>query len=111
MPENVDPTTLIPELTPRQSSPYSVVFTNHTPSSSFFSVQRGEEQLLLCPMCPETFAKEKVEDIQKHVNEHMDQDYKNCPMCNKKFDKDTPQKHFEEHVQEHFKDQQVAIDN
>ena len=114
LPDNCHPST-IPELVPRRPAPYSTCSNNNssnnsTPerSSAGASVMSSlvQHSLLKCPLCADTFDQEKVEDLQRHVNKHIDDNYKNCPMCNEKFDKDVPQKDFEEHVQQHFKDQQ-----
>ena len=54
----------------------------------------------------ETFPPDCVELLQQHVNHHID-NTKNCPMCDTKFEENIPQQDFEDHVQQHFAEQQV----
>ena len=98
-PENVGPSTLsstlssissVPELTPRAPAPYSFS------QPSFVSH---------CPLCQMEFTTESLLQIQEHVNRHIDESYHECPVCNMKFDMEVPQSQFEDHVQEHFRDQ------
>ena len=99
LPENIDPTVLIPELQPRNPAPYS---------SGSFSVEEttpntSEATMLECPMCDENFADGCQELLEKHVDQHLD-NVVECPICGKTYDKKN-QIVYEEHVQDHFKDQ------
>ena len=116
MPENVDPTTLIPELTPRTPAPYALSSSSSSSPTSPSSTANAppaeaiiidETAFLNCPLCEEKFPAQLVDKLQQHVNKHIDENYKNCPMCDQKFDKNVPQRVYEEHVQEHFTEQQV----
>ena len=62
---------------------------------------------LNCPLCEVTFPSDQIDKLQEHVNRHIDDTTKTCPMCPRLFDKDTSQRDYEEHVQEHFEQQQV----
>jgi len=115
MPENVDPTTLIPELTPRTPAPYASSSSSSSSPTSPSSTANAppaeatiidETAFLNCPLCEEKFPAQLVDKLQQHVNKHIDENYKNCPMCDQKFDKNVPQRVYEEHVQEHFAEQQ-----
>eukprot|EP00090_Calanus_glacialis_P014788 TRINITY_DN23665_c0_g1_i2.p1 TRINITY_DN23665_c0_g1~~TRINITY_DN23665_c0_g1_i2.p1 ORF type:complete len:231 (+),score=64.55 TRINITY_DN23665_c0_g1_i2:92-694(+) len=94
LPENIDPTVLIPELQPRNPAPYS-------------SGSSSEAAMLECPMCDENFAGGCQELLEKHVDQHLD-NVVECPICGKTYDKKN-QLVYEEHVQDHFKDQ-VPVD-
>ena len=97
-PENVGPTSLasvtsgtsIPELTPRAPAPYS--FSQPSLVSH-------------CPICQVEFGNENLEEVQRHVNRHMDESCRECPVCSEKFELTVPQDQYEAHVQEHFQDQ------
>ena len=89
MPENVGPTS-IPELTPRAPAPYS--FSQPSLVSH-------------CPICQVEFGNENLEEVQRHVNRHMDESCRECPVCSEKFELTVPQDQYEAHVQEHFQDQ------
>ena len=94
MPENIDPTTApIPELTARLPAPYS------------FAQTEAPAVVSQCPICEVEFTTENFLEIQQHVNRHIDESYRECPVCNQKFGKDIPQQQFEDHVQQHFQDQ------
>merc|ERR1719392_342973 len=111
MPENVDPTTLIPELTPRTPAPYGSSSSSsptspssraNAPPAPAEATFINETSLLNCPLCDDKFPAHQVDKLQQHVNKHIDENYKNCPMCDMKFDRNVPQREYEEHVQEHF---------
>ena len=54
-------------------------------------------------MCDENFAGGCQELLEKHVDQHLD-NVVECPICGKTYDKKN-QTVYEEHVQDHFKDQ------
>ena len=94
MPENIDPTTSsIPELNPRVPAPYS------------YAQPEVPAAVSHCPICEVEFTTQNFLEIQQHVNQHIDETYKECPVCNQKFGMDLPQAQFEDHVQQHFPQQ------
>jgi len=94
IPDNVGPTS-IPELVPRRPAPYSMG-----------AAAKPAATQLNCPLCEVTFPSDQIDKLQEHVNRHIDDTTKTCPMCPRLFDKDTSQRDYEEHVQEHFEQQQ-----
>jgi hypothetical protein len=99
LPENIDPTVLIPELQPRNPAPYSFEsFSGEETTTNTY-----EATILECPMCDEHFAGGCQELLEKHVDQHLD-NVVECPICGKTYDKKN-QTVYEEHVQDHFKDQ------
>jgi len=94
VPDNVGPTS-IPELVPRRPAPYSM---------GAAAIPAATQ--LNCPLCEVTFSSDQIDKLQEHVNRHIDDTTKTCPMCERLFDKDTSQRDYEEHVQEHFEQQQ-----
>ena len=95
MPEIVAPTSSIPELTPKSPAPYS-----SAPES-----RHEVKTILNCPLCEKTFPQDCLEELQAHVNNHIDTDTRSCPMCDARFGVEAPQSEYEAHVQEHFRDQ------
>ena len=99
MPEIVAPTSSIPELTPRVPAPYS----------SAPETMHEVKSILNCPLCEATFPKDNLLELQTHVNNHIDTDTRSCPMCEARFGVEAPQSEYEDHVQEHFRDQVIEI--
>ena len=95
IPEVVAPASPIPELTPRLPAPYRS--GPHT--------QHEVKNILNCPLCEETFPQNSLDELQAHVNNHIDTDTRSCPMCEARFGVEAPQSEYEAHVQEHFRDQ------
>ena len=100
MPEVVAPTSTIsaiPELTPRLPAPYS----------SGPETRHEVKTILNCPLCEATFPQDRLDQLQAHVDNHIDTDTdtRSCPMCEARFWVEAPQHEYEAHVQEHFRDQ------
>jgi len=110
LPENIDPTVLIPELQPRSPAPYSSGSSSEQ-SGEFYedaTPNTLDEAKLECPMCDTTFPIDCAELLQNHVHQHLD-NVVECPVCGKTYEK-TNQHEYEEHVQEHFKDQNQSLE-
>ena len=95
IPEVVAPASVIPELTPRLPAPYS----------SGPQTRHEVKTILNCPLCEATFPQDSLEQLQAHVNNHIDTDTRSCPMCEARFGVEAPQSEYEAHVQDHFRDQ------
>ena len=90
------PVSLVPELVPRRPAPYS--------SSSESATSASPD--LNCPLCEATFPAAGLAELQRHVNQHMEPEAgRSCPMCSAPFGRETTQRDYEEHVQEHFREQ------
>jgi len=133
-PENCDPTVLPPEIRPRQPAPYrisqsqpdieteggAVSDSTLEPETKRNTITEAEEiphvdepppgaaasqpQAPLednCPVCTISLPVGKV--LEKHVEQHFLNTLE-CPVCDKAFNKDN-QKEYEDHVQDHFKDE------
>eukprot|EP00092_Neocalanus_flemingeri_P001333 GFUD01001424.1.p1 GENE.GFUD01001424.1~~GFUD01001424.1.p1 ORF type:complete len:785 (-),score=233.53 GFUD01001424.1:792-3146(-) len=107
LPENIDPTVLIPELTPRTPAPYSSGSSSEQSGEYYEDATANsyEAAKLECPICDTTFPLGSAELLQNHVGQHLD-NLVECPVCGKTYDKKN-QMEYEEHVQEHFKEQVV----
>lgn len=99
IPEVVAPASVIPELTPRLPAPYS----------SGPQTRHEVKTILNCPLCEATFPQDSLEQLQAHVNNHIDTDTRSCPMCEARFGVEAPQSEYEAHVQDHFRDQSLSI--
>jgi len=101
IPENIDPTVLIPELQPREPASYSSAPEAVTPTSA-------KVAQLECPMCEETFAAGCTDLLEHHVEQHLENAVE-CPICGKSYDKKN-QAVYEEHVQGHFAEQSESLE-
>ena len=87
LPENIDPTVLIPELQPREPAPYSSVgCSEDSAEERVDNLAVVEEAELECPMCDERFGGDCHEALQQHVDQHLESVVE-CPLCGKTYDK------------------------
>jgi len=111
LPENIDPTVLIPELQPREPAPYSSIgCAGDSAEQSVENPVEAEPQKaeLECPMCDEKFGGECHEALQQHVDQHLESVVE-CPLCGKTYDKKN-QTLYEDHVQDHFTEQAQSLE-
>jgi len=105
VPDNADPTVPVPEMQPRSPAPYS----SSGPSSGAGPVEDPKKSVSLeCPLCNESFPDHSEEQLQQHVDVHLEQVVE-CPICGKTYDKKN-QDVFEDHVQDHFRDQNPSLE-
>lgn len=113
---------VVPELIPRQPAPYSSVQQNpdaeasappsedlNSRAQAFRSIGHPTDTgstTLECPICSYMFNATQVEELQQHVDQHLN-NKRACPMCPQFFEM-TQQEQFEEHVQQHFVEQEGA---
>ena len=80
LPVNADPT--VPEMQPRTPAPYS----SSGPSSGAGPVEDPKRSVSLeCPLCNESFPDHSEEQLQQHVDVHLEQVVE-CPICGKTYD-------------------------
>jgi len=113
LPENIDPTVLIPELQPRAPAPYACSSGSSSDTPEILHEDAAApnnmvDEKLECPMCDTTFPIGSSELLQNHVHQHLD-NVVECPICGKTYEKKN-QSTFEEHVQEHFKEQNQSLE-
>lgn len=105
LPENMDPTILLPELQPRTPAPYS---SRASAEHSLENPPEPENLELECPLCEERFVPGSQDLLQRHVDHHLE-DVVECPLCGKTYDKKN-QAVYEEHVQNHFTEETQSLD-
>ena len=80
LPVNADPT--VPEMQPRTPAPYS----SSDPSSGAGPVEDPKRSVSLeCPLCNESFPDHSEEQLQQHVDVHLEQVVE-CSICGKTYD-------------------------
>ena len=80
LPVNADPT--VPEMQPRTPAPYS----SSGPSSGAGPVEDPKRSVSLeCPLCNESFPDHSEEQLQQHVDVHLEQVVE-CSICGKTYD-------------------------
>jgi len=113
-------TAVVPELIPRQPAPYSGGQQQNqgaeasappkedspAPPEVFGHPTDTGSTTLECPICSYMFNATQVEELQQHVDQHLN-NKRACPMCPQFFEM-TQQEQFEAHVQQHFIEQEGA---
>jgi uncharacterized C2H2 Zn-finger protein len=104
-PDTFSASTEKPPLHASTSSVTQPVGTPHANASAAAHPTDTGATTLECPLCSKIFPTTEVEDLQKHVDKHLENN-RACPIC-PAFYPVQHQKEFEEHVNQHFNDQEA----